>query len=90
MRDCVPAPQDVEQLPHESQGVTTLSTGHAWALQAVVSDMAGHKTPPCAGASICVRMRVAMPEPHDFEHADHAVKAETMQSTGHGAVLHWR
>jgi hypothetical protein len=90
VRDCVPEPHVTEQLPHESHSVVSQSTAQAWVLHAMVSLMAGHTTPPKAGATSWVRVRPDEPEPHDALHADHAVKPEVWQSIGHAERLQWR
>jgi hypothetical protein len=58
-------------------------------LQLRISDDAGHTEPPCRGALV-VRARVWEPPPQLDEQAVHVPQVATVQSAGHGALLHPR
>ena len=81
----VPMPHEVLHLPHLPQPETVHADGHKWLLQTCVSDSGGHVLPACAELTVTLRVRAAMPPPHDAEHLVHAPKGATTQSTGQGS-----
>jgi len=84
---CRPRPQVLEQADHAAQPLTTQLTGHGCVLQLWDCDNAGHAVPPCAAATVTVRVCVCTPPPHVLEQADHADQPLTTHWMGQGWEL---
>ena len=84
-----PAAHDVVHVDQPPHWLSTQLTGQAAELQARVSALCGHATPPSVGWAV-TRVRVCEPVPHDVVHADQVAQALVTQSLAHGAVLQAR
>jgi hypothetical protein len=84
-----PPPHVLEHADQALKEVTSQSTGQKWVLHALFSCRCLHAMPPFAGCCVMVRLRVAVPPPHDREHWDHAAKELCTQCVGHGVVEQW-
>jgi hypothetical protein len=78
---CEPLPQDLVQVDQAFQ-VETQSTGQEWTLHSLVSVSEGQLEPPLLAVRSMLRTRDCSPRPQLLEHAFHAAKEETTQSTG--------
>jgi hypothetical protein len=85
-RDRMPLPHVAVQLDHAAHVDTAHATGQQPKPQFAVSLSDGHGVPPFAAAVVVVRVRVFVAdEPQLDVHVDHAVQADTSQSTGGSA-----
>jgi hypothetical protein len=64
------------------------SVGQPWVLHVSFSARCGQALPPFE--RLPERERVVVPEPHERVQAVHDDHCDTVQSTGHGEVLHSR
>ena len=90
VRDCEPVPHVLLHVVYDADHwLTTQSTGQACVLQSIVSDRAGHPTPPWTAGVITVRVRDCVPVPHVLLHVDPCTltQLDTTQSPGHGCSL---
>jgi len=76
---CTPPPHDWLHLDHDDHEPTTQFTGHFWTLHGCDCTNAGHAAPPKAGCVVTERVCDCTPVPHDLEHEDQAVHADTTQ-----------
>ena len=86
LRDCEPAPHDLVHVDQLENALVAQCTAHSSVLHACVSAECGHAVPPLLG-SVCARLRVCEPPPHDLVHVDHAPKLSVTQSTAHACLL---
>ena len=89
----VPAPHERVHVVHPLHSERSQLMGHASVLHARrCSISVGHSAPPCCATLCGLRKRSCVPPPHERVHAPHATvsHAGTLQSTGHGIVLHAR
>jgi hypothetical protein len=88
----MPLPHVTEHADHVAHDVTAHATGQHPRPQLVDSLSDGHGTPPLAAARVTVRARdLVAVAPHVGEHADHAIHADTVQSTAgaaHAGCMH--
>ena len=66
VRVLTPPPHDLEHVVLTPKLLTAQSTGQAWVLQARVSALWGHATPPCSTGCVTLRVRLWVPPPHDW------------------------
>jgi hypothetical protein len=91
-RERMPLPHVAEHVDHDAHAETAHATGQQPRPQLVVSESAGHGTPPFAAALVAIRLRVLVADaPHVAVHDDQAAHCDTSQSTGgsaHAGCMH--
>mmetsp|Transcript_3511 Transcript_3511/g.11581 ORF Transcript_3511/g.11581 Transcript_3511/m.11581 type:complete len:452 (-) Transcript_3511:558-1913(-) len=86
-RDFVPFPQDAEHGDQDFHSSHTQLTAQGSVLQSIVSLAGpGQALPPPQAFRTSLRVLVALPEPHVFEHALHLAQGPHLQATGQGPL----
>merc|ERR1719183_1438389 len=78
----LPTSHSFEQFDQGDQSERTQSLSQAWVLQASLSLVAPHGSPPCWGWRITPRTRCFTPPPHSALHPLQAVQSSRVQSIG--------
>jgi hypothetical protein len=87
VRLVVPGPQLLEQTDHGVHKLALQGTGQGSDVQLIASIVCG-QLPPFRAGLVTLRVRTLLLGPQVAEQPDQADHAATVQSTGHGMLLH--